>query len=162
MAVSSRASEQRALARLATLDPAPRPRRARPELRLVETPVTPAARRRRAGALALAGAAALLVALLAVAVAQAVVVERQARLDRLDRALAESTVRYERLRLEVAQQESPARVIERARQELGMVTPEELTHVTPPPGSPPVPAAGAPSGGVDTWSRLKPDLAPAP
>jgi cell division protein FtsL len=73
---------------------------------------------------------ALFGALFGVAVSHALLIEGQLELDRLDQQVAEEQARYERLRLEVAELESPERILADA-QELGMVAPEEVTWLTP-------------------------------
>jgi cell division protein FtsL len=73
---------------------------------------------------------ALFGALFGVAVSHALLIEGQLELDRLDQQVATEQARYERLRLEVAELESPERILNDA-QELGMVPPEDVTWLTP-------------------------------
>jgi cell division protein FtsL len=101
---------------------------ARPQLRVVETP-----RRRRqlrtGPTFALGAVLAFLIAF-GVVVSQAVLVQGQQRLDELDAQIAEETDRYQALRLELAELESPARIIDAATA-LGMVPPPEVVYLTP-------------------------------
>ena len=75
--------------------------------------------------------AALFATLLAVAVAHTVLVEGQVRLDELDAQLVEEQARYQELRTEVAELESPARIVQAAH-DMGMVTPDDLQYLQPP------------------------------
>jgi cell division protein FtsL len=68
--------------------------------------------------------------LFGVAVSHALLIEGQLRLDRLDQQVAEEQARYERLRLDVAELESPERILTDA-QEMGMVPPQDVTWLTP-------------------------------
>src|ERR671913_1747495 len=73
----------------------------------------------------------LFVALFGVAVSHALLIEGQANLDRLDTQAAAEQARYERLRLEVAELESPDRVVAEARDRLGMGPAGDVTPPTP-------------------------------
>jgi cell division protein FtsL len=115
------------------------------------------------------------VTLFAVAISQTLLVQGQIRLDGLDRQLATEQARYQELRKEVAEAESPARVVA-AAEALGMVTPQDLVYLQPdasdasdaieapeaPDGSG-TEVAGAPAAPRGGWSTVKPLLeAPAP
>jgi cell division protein FtsL len=155
--------------------PAPRPRSvpaARPNhLRVV--PATPRVRRRLTPTTAVLLTAALFATLLAVAMAQTVLVQGQVRLDALDAQLTTEQARYQELRKDVAELESPARIVEAAHQQ-GMVTPDDLLYLQPPAPDPSAagptsgdaaePAADPAAGAEDrAWSEVKPMLeAPAP
>lgn len=111
--------------------------------------------------------------LLAVAVSHTLLVQGQVKLDRLDRQLASEQLRYQQLRRDVAQLESPPRIVDAAHAQ-GMVTPDDLVYLQPPaPGASPAvdavdagePAADAsPAAPSDrAWAEVKPMLeAPAP
>lgn len=68
--------------------------------------------------------------LFAVAVAQTMLVQGQVRLDDLDAQLTVEQARYQELRKEVAEAESPARVVEQAQAQ-GMVAPDDLQYLQP-------------------------------
>ena len=72
----------------------------------------------------------LFVALFLVAVSHALLIESQVRLDDLDAQVAQEQTRYEDLRQEIADLESPARIQEAAG-ELGMVPAGERVWITP-------------------------------
>jgi cell division protein FtsL len=154
--------------------PAPRPRvpAERPNhLRVV--PATPRVRRHLTPTTAVLLTAALFVTLLAVAMAQTVLVQGQVRLDALDAQLTTEQARYQELRKDVAELESPARIVEAAHQQ-GMVTPNDLLYLQPPAPDPSAvgptsgdaaePAADPAAGAGDrAWAEVKPMLeAPAP
>jgi cell division protein FtsL len=107
--------------------PTPAPRR-RPDLTLV------ADRPRRHVApavLATVVVVALFAVLFGLAAFHVVLIQGQQRLDELDEQVTDEQDRYERLRLEVAALESPARVVETAVRDLGMVTPDGTTYLNP-------------------------------
>jgi cell division protein FtsL len=102
--------------------------------------------------------------------------QNQFRLDRLNGQAGAEQARYERLRLQVDQLESPQRIIATAQQKLGMVTPGSVTYLTP---SAPLPAStssstrgssatAAGTGGLPAavsppdWPIVKPHLAAQP
>ena len=104
--------------------PAPR---SRPDLHVVERP----RRRLRPGpTVVLSGLLAFGIAF-ALVVAQALLVQGQQRLDDLSARTAEATREQQELRLQVAELESPARIVEAATTDLGMVPPEGVTYLTP-------------------------------
>jgi cell division protein FtsL len=161
-----------AVAVAAPATPAPRPAPRPNHLRVV----APAERRRRrlTSGTAVLLTAALFATLLAVAMAQTVLVQGQVRLDALDSQLTTEQARYQELRKDVAELESPARVVDAARQQ-GMVTPDDLVYLQPPAPDPS--AVGTSTGDaaepVDdptvgaapdrAWSDVKPMLEdPAP
>jgi hypothetical protein len=69
-------------------------------------------------------------ALFGVAVSHALLIQSQIRLDEMDKDVADEQSRYEQLRLQVAELESPDRVIDAAHQ-MGMVDPAETVWLTP-------------------------------
>jgi cell division protein FtsL len=152
------------------------PQRPRPEARpnhLRVVAPTERVRRRLTPATAVILTAALFATLLAVAVAHTVLVQGQVRLDELDAQLSAEQARYQELRKDVAELESPARVVG-AAQEQGMVIPEDLQYLQPPAMEVAATADAGGSGGSDVasaagdgtdraWSEVKPMLEdPAP
>jgi hypothetical protein len=124
--------------------PATRPGR---HLRPVERPGT----RRSPAIPALVGVGMVIAALLALAVMHALLIGGQVRLDGMRREVAAETESIRRLELRVAELESPDRVLEVARERIGMVQPSEVGYLLPVgvPGAPAepvrVPAAEAPA-----------------
>lgn len=157
---------------------APRPRHApehlkRPSLRVVSHgELSPRARQRRTRLAAFAGAVVLALTVFALVASHVVLTQGQFRLDQLEARAAQEEARYERLRLEVAELESPERIVAAAQQRLGMVPPPGVTYLSP-TGA----AADADSGraggdgtapsdetaaGTTGWSVVKPQLAARP
>ena len=99
----------------------------RPQLEVV-----PERRRRlRTGpTVLLGGLLAFAIAFLLV-VAQAMLVQGQQQLDDLGTRVAEADRRQQELRLQVAELESPSRIVAVATTDLGMVPPEGVTYLTP-------------------------------
>ncbi|HZQ85020.1 MAG TPA: cell division protein FtsL [Acidimicrobiales bacterium] len=156
--------------------PAGTGRPARPRLRVVPpNSLSPAARRRRGRLVAVVLSGAVVIGLLAIVALHALLSQNQLRLDDIDAKAAAQQARYERLRLEVAELESPSRIVATAQQKLGMVMPPTVTYLTPTgtDESQATPPAGAaqtsaparpPSSQTtpDTWSAVKPYLADHP
>jgi cell division protein FtsL len=88
--------------------------------------------------------ASLFAVLLAMAALQALIVQGQTRLDRLDRDVTEAVARRDRLGLQLAELESPDRIVAEARR-LGMVDAPVVVYLTPtrPAASMPELAPGA-------------------
>jgi cell division protein FtsL len=107
----------------------------------------------------------LFVALFGVAVSHALLIESQAHLDELDEQVASEQDRYERLRLERAELESPDRIVAEAR-EMGMVPADDVTWLTPdqpaPAGVTPPADAEATETSDTSWADVKPYLEPTP
>jgi len=157
-------------------EPAPL-RRSRPEARPNHLRVVaPAERVRRSltPATAVLLTAFVFATLLAVAVAHTLLVQGQVTLDQLDAELSTEQAHYQQLRKDVAELESPTRIVA-AAQDQGMVTPDDLVYLQPSTAElstvgpttgddhEPVadPTVGA--GSDRTWSVMKPLLdAPAP
>lgn len=78
---------------------------------------------RRAGITVTVG---LFGALFAVAVSHALLIEGQARLDRMDQEANEAQARYEELQAELSDLRSPDRILQEAS-EMGLVEPEDRT-----------------------------------
>ena len=103
------------------------------------------------------------VALFGVAVCHALLIQGQARVDALDERVAGAQARYERLRLEVAQLESPQRIAKEAQDELGMVPAGRTVWLTPEDPAPADAPADEPPDQTDTSAaRVKPYLEAAP
>jgi len=110
------------------------------------------------------------------------IAEAQFRLDSLEQQASAQQARYERLRLDVAQLESPSRIVSVAEGDLGMRQPGSVTYLpatsvpagpstgSSPGGGPVVPGVGggglnssssAPQGDAD-WPMIKPYLSGSP
>ena len=165
-----------ARARLAPAS-APSRRAPRPEsdtrLRLVDDrAVSPSVARRRRRLLVAAAALLACAALFGLAAFQAVLVSNQAELDRLADQADEEQARFQRLRLEVAQLESPERIVAVAQERLGMVPAAGVTYLSPSGVvSGEIEAAAATADGVAadegggdgrSWATVKPYLNDAP
>jgi cell division protein FtsL len=107
-------------------------------------------------------------ALFGVAVSHAMLIESQMDLEQLDERASSEQARYERLRLDVAQLESPDRIVREAQDRLGMVPADDVVWLTP---DQPAPADGdgggdddgdAPDTPATSWADIKPYLEPAP
>jgi cell division protein FtsL len=125
---------------------APSPETApRPPLRVVPDGYrTPRARRRRARLLGFLGAALVALCLFGVVAFHVLLTQGQLQLERLQTQEATAAARNERLQLEVAQLESPERIVAAAQQQLGMVPPPGVTYLSPAgPASSPPPTAPA-------------------
>jgi cell division protein FtsL len=72
-----------------------------------------------------------------------VMAQRQFRLDKLAAQVTQDQATYSRLRLQVAQLESPQQIIATAEGRLGMRQPANVTYLSP---STPLPAGGAATG----------------
>lgn len=168
---------RRASAQTAKAAPNRRPERTRPDLRLVES--TPKLRlQTRTPRWRLVFYVAATGALLFAVVAFHVLLSQgQFALDDMKAQTAEEQATYERLRLDVAQLESPERITTEAIERLGMVPAEQVQAVSPraedvAPGT--GPAIGQSGATVDdkatasdgtsdpanarTWAELKPHL----
>lgn len=163
---------------------APRPRRARPTTARPHVKVVRPARPRsaeRTGVLPRTGratvaitrrrvvwAAVSVVAVVALAVSacQVLIAQSQFELARLQSDAATAEDRYDRLRLQVAELESPGRIMATAQERLGMVPPPGVTYLTPVPSESATPAGPASQPSDDAvaadWSRIKPILATRP
>jgi cell division protein FtsL len=114
-------------------------------------------------------------ALFGVAVSHAMLIESQMDLEQLDERASAEQARYERLRLDVAELESPDRIVREAQDRLGMVPADDVVWLTP---DQPAPADEGDGGTGDTgtttddgeapetpatsWADIKPYLEPAP
>lgn len=105
--------------------------RDRPTLQLIEDP----RRRVRRGLLAIAGTVLVFVLLFGNVVFHNMLVSGQRRLDRMSGEVQERRAEQARLRLLVAQLESPERIVSRAQRQ-GMRVPEKTRWVKPPADEP--------------------------
>ena len=137
---------------------------ARPTLRLVDDRrLRVTSRRHRARLLLVLTGILVIGSLFGVVICHAMLVTGQGRLDRLEQQVTEEQVRYQAMRLEVAELEAPGRIVAEAQGRLGMVSPEHITYLAPVPpaggaaaavpgGEPPATRAGA------SWGAVKPLL----
>lgn len=155
-----------ALAPAVRPQPRPAPRRTEVEPRRHLRVVGPAdrVRRRLTPKAGLVLTALTFVTLLLVTVAHTLLVQGQIRLDDLDAQLRVEQARYQELRKDVAEMESPSRVVA-AAEELGMVMPADLVYLQPTaPAStgveldPPVTGSELAASPESTWSTIKPLL----
>jgi cell division protein FtsL len=169
----------RVAAQAAAAQPAPSRRpdaRPRPPLRVVQ-PHERQPRRRNADAkkrtrlIAVSGILLGAVLLFGLVAAHVLLTQNQFRLQRVQRQAAEEQARYERLRAQVAELESPERVVAAAQERLGMVAPNSVKYLTPAGvvKSPPPPTdAGAGAAeedeeqAVTDWSVVKRRLSSRP
>jgi cell division protein FtsL len=103
---------------------------ARRHLRVVEAP---AVSRRLALVLTAVLVAAVCAGLFAIVGLRVLLAQGQGQVDRLEAQAEAEHAREQRLRLTVAQLESPASVVDAARQRLGMVPPTTVISLTPAP-----------------------------
>jgi cell division protein FtsL len=120
-------------------------------------------------------------ALFGVAVSHAMLIESQMDLEQLDERASSEQARYERLRLDVAQLESPDRIVREAQDRLGMVPADDVVWLTPDQPAPADEGDGngdgrtgdtgtggtgedgdAPDTPATSWADIKPYLEPAP
>lgn len=154
----------------ATLRPArrPAPAPARPDRHLRVVPAgspSPRSRRRRARLAALAAAALAVTVVFGLVAFQVVLSESQVRLEQLRRRADLEQQRYDRLRLEVAELESPGRIIAMAQQRLGMQVPPGVTYLSPSGAevaARPAPAPAPSSEDEGRWPAVKAHLAGRP
>jgi cell division protein FtsL len=66
-----------------------------------------------------------------VAISQVIVAQNQDRLDKLNRRANAAQQRYEKLRYQVAELESPERIVAAAHNRLGMIEPQKVNYVPP-------------------------------
>jgi cell division protein FtsL len=138
---------------------------ARPDLRVVRAERDAEAERRRlVRTLVVLGAAGLALCIFGIVVFHVVLTQNQFRLDALQDQALERQAEYDRLRLSVAQLESPDRIVADAQQRLGMVPAPKITYLTPTVEDTPgaatkgAPAEDAAAAGTN-WSVVKPHLA---
>ncbi|MEO7836302.1 MAG: hypothetical protein ABIS21_01520 [Acidimicrobiales bacterium] len=139
---------------------------ARPHLRVLpaDQKRKEADRRRLVRQIAAISAVVAALCVFGVVVFHVVLTQNQFRLDRLRSQASTRQAEYDRLRLRVAQLESPDRVVAEAQQRLGMVTPPRITYLTPSVDEPsalgePTPPADSRTALGSDWSTMKPHLA---
>ncbi len=115
---------------------------------------TEAERRRLVRLLAAAVVVSALLCLFGVVVFHVVLTQNQFRLDSLQNDALDRQARYDRLRLDVAELESPDRIVADA-QRLGLVTPDKVTYLAPVIDGQPA------SSAADAASRIRPSDDPA-
>jgi cell division protein FtsL len=118
---------------------------------------------RRRRLLAFSVAAVSVACVLGLVVSHVALAQGQFELEKLQGKAAEEQAHYERLRLQVAQLESPSRVVAAAQERLGMVPPPGVTYL-----SPTGPVSGLPAADDETdtgqesatedWSSVKRQL----
>jgi cell division protein FtsL len=139
----------------------------RPDLRIV-----PRFRRRRAGFLVALVCLAVFGIMFGLVAFQAKIAADQQRLDHVEQQMSDAQATYERLRLAVAQLESPQTVIAAAEAK-GMVVPDKVTYVTPSladvlavalaEGRSAAPAAGTTTADTTSgWAAVKPIVGATP
>ena len=134
-----------------------------PPLRVVDVDeLSPRARRRRTRWIAAATGLLLCAGLFGVVAFHVVLTQGQFRLDQLDNRVTQQQSEYDRLRLQVATLESPARIVAVAQERLGMVPPPSVRYLSPTNGSSVATAGKAPSTTATTAPRSAPTTAPAP
>jgi hypothetical protein len=115
----------------------PRPQRALPTPQRAPLQVvpegyrSPQARRRRARLMTASGVLVACVIVFGLAGIHVLLAEGQFRLGSLQTKATDAQTQYVRLRLQVAQLESPQRIVADAQERLGMVSPSALTYLTP-------------------------------
>ena len=149
--------------------PARSPKSLPARLRIVRpTETSPRIRRRRARLAVVALFALVAAGLFGLVALHVVLTQNQFRLDGLRSQASTEEAKYQRLRLEVAQLESPERIVAEAQQRLGMQQPPSVTYLTPVNPAPaaaesaPAPDSALAAGGTDStgWTEVKPKLAP--
>jgi hypothetical protein len=133
----------------------------RPRLRVVDNAARVQNRRVRRVAWLLS--ALVVVALFAAVAFHVQLAQGQLELDRLERRTAAAREQYQQLRLQYAEQSSPASVVNRATA-LGMVRAGDVpTYLTVPDASPSTPAPDQPSTTLqEGWKKVKPHLGTQP
>jgi cell division protein FtsL len=154
----------------------------RNHLRLIRQQESRRANRRRL--LVSLGIACVAVLCLGLVALHVLIAENQFRLDQLQQTAASQQEKYERLRLQVAQLEAPARIVSEAQGRLGMVQPGSVTYLpavsstskstrdvangtsgdagaNDPPGAASQGGLPAPEGDAD-WPSVKPYLSGNP
>jgi cell division protein FtsL len=117
----------------------------------------------------------IFVMLFGLVVFHTMLLQNQQRLDKLDGEVSDAQARYQSLRLQVAQLESPQRIMDVATQKLGMVPPDGTTYLTPAADDAASSSSGAnqddastnetaapPNGDASSWPQVKPFLGAAP
>ena len=93
-----------------------------------------------------------------VVASQVLVAQNQDRLDKLNRRLDAEQTRYERLRYQLAELESPERIVAAAHDRLGMIEPTKVNYVPPVVANPSVTNDATVTAAPD-WRLVKAELA---
>jgi cell division protein FtsL len=93
-----------------------------------------------------------------VAVSQVLVAQNQDRLDTLNHRLDAAQTRYEKLRYQLAELESPERIVAAAHDRLGMTEPAHVNYV-PPVAAAPTAASSVDETAAPDWRLVKAELA---
>ena len=145
--------------------PSPAPVPGRPPLEVVgPAHRSHAARRARARAMGVLLLVVVGAALFGLVASHVALTQGQFELQTLRQKAEAEQARYERLRLQVAELESPARIVAAAQERLGMVPPPGVTYLSP---AGPVSGAAADAepgqeAATDDWSTVKRELASRP
>ena len=137
---------------------------AKPSLTVLEpTYRTPAQRRARARLTGMLVVIVVAAALFGLVTSHVALTQGQFELEAMRTKADEEQAHYERLRLEVAELESPGRIVAAAQERLGMVPPPGITYLSPVgPVSDPVDATDPEQAATDDWSTVKRQLASRP
>ena len=105
-------------------------------LRVPEEParlrlVPPQVRRRRTAVVTIIAMTVMFAVMLGLATFQTFIAQGQSTLDHLRVQTSDAQVAYAKLRLQVAQLESPSRIVSAAKQRLGLVTPATIRYIAP-------------------------------
>lgn len=120
--------------RVPAREPRPRPRQedARPPLSVVDPRYrTPTQRRARARIMGLLVIIVVAAALFGLVTSHVALTQGQFRLEEMRSQAEIERARYERLRVRVAELESPGRIVAAAQERLGMVPPPGITYLSP-------------------------------
>ncbi|MCU1462186.1 MAG: hypothetical protein JWO37_2261 [Acidimicrobiales bacterium] len=115
--------------------------------------LSPRAQRRRARLLVGLVACVVVAGLFGAVFFHVLLTQGQLQLDRIQTRAAAEHARNERLRLEVAELQSPERIVAAAQQQLGMVPPASVTYLSP--------SGSRPAGPPATKPAARPSAAPA-
>ena len=140
--------------------PGARPEEPGPSLRVVDPAYrSPARRRARARLMGVLVVTVVAVALFGLVASHVALTQGQFRLEEMRNKADDEQALYERLRLEVAELESPGRIVAAAQERLGMVPPPGITYLSP-VGPVSDVAVDDPAGAAaDDWSTVKRQLA---
>ncbi len=145
--------------------PRPEPKQVgtKPSLAVVDPRYrTPAQRRTRARVMGLLVLMVVASALFGLVTSHVALTQGQFRLEDMRAKAGVEQARYERLRLEVAELESPGRIVAAAQERLGMVSPPGITYLSPIGPVSDVAADEADEAAAEDWSTVKPQLASRP
>ncbi len=146
----------RAAAQRAAAAPARRPAESDAPRRLRVVPdgaLSPRAQRRRTQLFVALVAGVVVASLFGAVFFHVLLTQGQLQLDHIQTRAAAEQARNERLRLEVAELQSPERIVAAAQQQLGMVPPASVTYLSP--------SGSRPAGSPATKPAARPSAAPA-